>query len=141
MPLAVRPARGESGSSESESSESDTGEPLGELCEAALDPATYADGPVPTPTLQSATPECPAYSGKLVIDLPSPVQVTGTVMVDGIPTPATVQMTGRNGEGTVAKATEARALRSGHGLAVTRSPRGPGIATWLGAWTCSRMWI
>jgi hypothetical protein len=94
------------GTGESGSNGTDTGEPLSELCEAALDPATYVDGPVFTPTFPSATAECPAYSGKLVIDLPSPVQVTGTVTVAGIPTPATVLMTGRNGEGTATQATE-----------------------------------
>lgn len=95
---------GETGSSSADTgeseSDSDTSEPVNELCEVMLDPATYADGPVFTPTPQIATPECPALDGKMMIDLPTPVQVTGTLLVDGVPTPGEVLLTGRNGEGT-----------------------------------------
>jgi hypothetical protein len=108
LPWVVACAGRSSSGAGGESGESgDTGEMLSELCEAALDPVTYANGPVFTPTPVLATPECPAYAGKLMIDLPAPVLVTGTLAVDGTPTHGYIRLRGRDGEGTAIGDTEA----------------------------------
>jgi hypothetical protein len=94
-------ATGETGSG---SETADEGDDTGHAypCETVVDPETYAGGPIVSPEPWVGTPECPALvDGPLVIDLPSPVLLTGEIQLEGLPTTASIKLVGHDGLGEV----------------------------------------
>ena len=85
------------------SASGETGDETGDeidLCESVLDPATYTT-PAWSPAPITATPECPALDGPVVLDLAT-VLVTGVVRMQGEPiAPTKLELRGREDEGIV----------------------------------------
>jgi hypothetical protein len=93
---------GESASSGSEDGGSTTGEePEAAPCERVLDPAIYPEHLIWSPPLAVADSSCPASGPSFVIDLPTPILVTGTVTLDGNAGDGRVKLIGRGDEGEV----------------------------------------
>jgi hypothetical protein len=75
-------------------------------CELVLDPATFAAGPIVSPEPWVGTPECPALTLPMILALPTPIEVTGSVVVDGEAWDGYVEFHGRDGEGQVTTQSE-----------------------------------